>query len=132
MARETKAERVAREAAFAAAEANLRFAAEANRAANLAESYPNRLMAMLERAVKQNYELTVRDAKFVVEDRDARRDSAVELTLTYSRANQEALDELDWRVEAKEEAERQALYRVQVRNAALTKLSQEEREVLGL
>ena len=124
MARETKAERLAREAAFAAAEANL--------AANLAASYPDRLMAMLERAVNQNFELTVRNAKFVVEDRDARRDRTVELTLTYSRANQEALDELDWRVEAKEEADRQALYRVQVRNAALNKLSQEEREVLGL
>ena len=125
MARETKAERVAREAAaFAAAEANL--------AANLAESYPNRLMAMLERAVNQNFELTVRDAKFVVEDRDARRDRTVELTLTYNRANQEALYELDSRVEAKEEAEREALYRVQVRNAALNKLSQEEREVLGV
>ena len=121
MARETKAERLAREAAaFAAAEANL------------AESYPDRLMAMLERAVNQNFELTVRNAKFVVEDRDARRDSAVELTLAYNRANQEALYELDWRVEAKEEAEREALYRVQVRNAALNKLSQEEREVLGV
>jgi len=121
MARETKAERLAREA-------QARYAFEAEQAA----SYPDRLMSMLERAVKQNYELTVRNAKFVVEDRDARRDSAVELTLTYNRANQEALYELDSRVEAKEEAEREALRRVQVRNAALTKLSQEEREVLGL
>ena len=121
MARETKAERVAREAlARAAAEANL------------AESYPDRLMAMLERAVNQNFELTVRNAKFVVEDRDARRDRTVELTLTFNQANQEALHELDWRVEAKEEAEREALRRVQVRNAALNKLSQEEREVLGV
>lgn len=121
MARETKAERVAREAAeVAAAEANL------------AESYPDRLMAMLERAVKQNYELTVRNAKFVVEDRDARRDSAVELTLTYNRANQEALCELDWRVEAKEEAEREAERKAMLRRAALNKLSEEEREVLGV
>ena len=121
MARETKAERVAREA-------QARYAFEAEQA----ESFPNRLMAMLERAVNQNFELTVRDAKFVVEDRDARRERAVELTLTYTKENQEALQELDWRVEAKEEAEREALYRVQVRNAALNKLSQEEREVLGL
>ena len=121
MARETKAERVAREAQ-----------ARLQQEAALAESYPNRLMAMLERAVNQNFELTVRDAKFVVEDRDARRDRTVELTLTYNRANQEALHELDWRVDAKEEAERKALYRVQVRNAALNKLSQEEREILGI
>jgi hypothetical protein len=39
---------------------------------------------------------------------------------------------LDWRLELKEEAEREALRRVTVRNTALSKLSLEERELLGL
>ena len=121
MARETKAQRLEREAAE-------RAAYEAEQAA----TYPQRLMAMLERATNQNFELEVREGKFVLEDRDDRRDRAVELTLTYTRENQEALHELDWRVELKEEAAREAERRYQVRQGALAKLSQEERELLGL
>jgi flagellar basal body-associated protein FliL len=121
MARETKAERLAREAAEAAA-----FAAEQ------AATYSQRLMALLERAVNANFELTVKDGEFLLEDRDDRRDRTIALTLTYSKANKEALQELDWRVEMKEEAEREALRRVTMRNAALAKLSKEERELLGL
>ncbi len=121
MARETKAERLAREAAEAAA-----FAAEQ------AATYPERLMAMLERATKANYELEVREAMFFLQDRDNRRNQTVALSLAYSKANEEALQELDWRVELKEEAEREALRRVNARNAALAKLSKEERELLGL
>lgn len=122
MARKTKAELAAeREAFLAAQEAEARAA------------YPARLMAMLERATKQNYELTVRDAKFDLEDRDDRHNSYVfGLTLVYSKENEDTLDELDWRLNNKEEAEREAMRRIQVRNAALNKLSAEEREVLGL
>ena len=121
MARETRAQRLEREAAE-------RAAYEAEQAA----TYPQRLMAMLERATNQNFELEVRDAKFVLTDRDDRRDRAVELTLEYNSSNQEALHELDWRVDLKEEAEREAQRRLAVKTAALAKLSQEERELLGL
>ena len=121
MARETKAERLAREAQERAA-----YEAE------MAATYPERLMAMLERATKQNFELEVRDAKFVLSDRDDRRDRPVELTLTYSKENQEALHELDWRVDMKEQAEREAARKAAVKQAALAKLSKEERELLGL
>lgn len=125
MARETKAERLEREAAERAAYESVMVA-----------SYPERLMAMLERAVKQNFELEVRNGKFVLEDRDSRRDRAVELTLTYTKENQEALHELDWRVEAKEEEAREAERRYAVRKEAERKvrklLSDEERELLGL
>jgi len=121
MARKTKADLTAeREAADAA------FWAEQ------AATYPERLMALLERATKQNYEMEVRDAKFVLEDRDNRWESTVELTLTFSRASQDALNQLEWRLEAKEEAEQKEQYRAQVRVAALNKLSQEEREILGI
>jgi flagellar basal body-associated protein FliL len=121
MTRETKAERLAREAAEAAA-----------LAAVLTATYPQRLITMLERATKANFELEVRDAIFFLEDRDDSRDRTVALTLTYSKANEEALQELDWRVEMKEEAEREALRRATMRKAALSKLSLEEREILGL
>ena len=121
MARETKAERLAREATESAV-----FEAEQ------AATYPERLMALLERATKANFELEVREAMFFLQDRDNRRNQTVALTLTYSKANEEALQGLDWRVELKEEAEREAQRRVMVRNQALNKLSLEEREILGL
>lgn len=122
MTHETRAERVAREAQ-----------ARLQQEAALVESYPARLMAMLERAVKQNYELTVRDAMFCLEDRDDRHNSYVfGLTVVYRNENEDTLNELDWRLNNKEAAEREALRRIQVRNAALSKLSQEEREILGI
>lgn len=121
MTRVTKAQRLERHAAMEAA-----FAAEQ------AATYPQRLMAMLERATKTNFELTVKDGNFLLEDRDDRRDGTIALTLTYDNQDEEAIQELNWRVEMKEEAEREALRRVTVRNAALAKLSREERELLGL
>ena len=121
MARETRAQRLEREAAEQAAY-------EAEQAA----TYPERLMEMLERATKVNFELAVLAGKFVLEDRDDRRDRAVVLTLTYSKENQEALHELDWRVDMKEEAERETARKAAVRQAALAKLSKEEREMLGV
>lgn len=121
MARETKAERLAREAAERAV-----YEAE------MAATYPARLMAMLERATRQNFELEVRDAKFVLSDRDDRRDRVVELTLEYSTENQEALHELDWRVDVKEQAALEAERKRNARANALNKLTKEERELLGL
>jgi hypothetical protein len=121
MARETKAERLAREAAEKLVQQ-----------AALAATYPQRLMALLERATNANFELTVKDGEFLLNNRDAYRAEAVALTLTYSEANEDALQALDWRVEMKEEAEREAQRRVMVRNQALNKLSLEEREILGL
>jgi hypothetical protein len=121
MARETKAERLAREAAEAAA-----FAAEQ------AATYPQRLMAMLERATNAYFELTVKDGEFLLNDRDVSTAWTVVLTMVWNTENEGELQELDWRVELKEEAEREALRRVTVRNQALNKLSIEEREILGL
>jgi hypothetical protein len=121
MARETKAERLAREAAEAAA-----FAAEQ------AATYPQRLMALLERATNANFELTVKDGEFLLNDRDDRSAGWTVLTMIWGTENEGELQELDWRLEVKEEAEREALRRVTVRNQALNKLSLEEREILGL
>jgi hypothetical protein len=126
MARETKIQRLAREE-------QERVAYEAE----LKATYPQRLMDMLERAQKVNFELTIKDGKFLLEDRDASRYSVMErdivsLTLTYDSQNKQAIQELDWRVERKEEAEREAQRRALARNQALNKLTQEERDLLGL
>lgn len=122
MARETKAQRLEREAAERAL-----YEAEQT------QTYPARLMAMLERAVNANFELTVENGAFLLEDRDERRDYRRQvLTLEYTKANQETLHELDWRVEMKEEAARESERRYAVKQAALAKLNQEERELLGL
>jgi hypothetical protein len=126
MARETKIQRLARED-------QERVAYEAE----LKATYPQRLMDMLERAQKVNFELTIKDGKFLLEDRDASRYSVMErdivsLTLTYDSQNKQAIQELDWRVERKEEAEREAQRRALARNQALNKLTQEERDLLGL
>ena len=121
MARETKAQRLEREAAERAA-----YEAE------MAATYPQRLMEMLERATNQNFELEVKEGKFVLSDRDDRYERAVELTLEYSRENQEGLHELDWRVDMKEAAQREAERKAQVKRTALSKLTEEEREALGL
>jgi hypothetical protein len=121
MARKTKAQLVAERKAFVAA--NEAFARD---------SYAGRLMSVLERAVKQNFELTVVESKFVLQDRDSPRVPVTFLTLTYNEVSQEQLDELEWSVEAKEKAAEEYLRRETMRRAALSKLSQEERELLGV
>ena len=120
MARETKAERTAR--------------MEAQRKAQLAQQaaeYPTKLMDVLERACKVNFEVTVVGGKFVVEDRD-RREFSVKMLPTFTEQSQEDLDDLACRVWWKEEDLREAQRKAELKVAALAKLSAEEREVLGL
>ena len=121
MARETKAERLAREEAE-------RFLAREE----LRESYHERLLSLMERAQAANFEVTVRAAGFLLEDRDDRRERVLPLTLVWDDANEDNLGELSWRVDMKEEAGREAQRKVLVKQNALSKLSQEERELLGL
>ena len=121
MARETKEEKLARLAQARAAEEQA-----------LKASYPERLMVMLERAIAQNYELLVRNGAFVLTDLDDSSDGTYALSLESDSASEGNLRELDWKLGLKEEAERKARRRVEVRNAALSKLSAEEREALGL
>ncbi len=122
MARETKAEKMERMAA--------------ERAAQLAvakATYTDRMMTVLERANKVNFELEVRDGMFALQDRDARRDGTYFLPAVWNEANaDDFLRNLEFEVELKEEATREAERRAQVRAQALSKLSQEERELLGL
>jgi len=122
MARETKAERLAR------------FAVELQQVeAEQEATYPQRLMAMLARAQDANYELRANsDLTFTLYDRVDRHTYKYMLNLFYSTNSEESLNDLTWRVESKEKEAREAERQYQVKQAALKKLSEEERELLGL
>lgn len=121
MARKTKAELTAE-----------RLAAEAARLLEMAEAYPRRLMEMLERATKENFELTVKEGMLRVEDRDNRRADAYMLSYSFTKHADSTLDELEWDLKEKEEARLEAERKANLRTTALNKLSTEERELLGL
>jgi hypothetical protein len=95
-------------------------------------TYTERMMAVLERAVKENFELTVRSGKFVVEDRDERRASPYVVQPTWSETADMDLYSLEVSVELKEEASAELVRKAQVRGNALAKLTEEERQLLGL
>ncbi len=121
MARKTKAEQQAER--------------EAERQAQLAvakSTYTERLMAVLERAVKENFELNVSNGQFVVEDRDSRYRQAYNLQPTWTETADMDLYSLEVSVELKEEASAELVRKAQVRGKALAKLTDEERELLGL
>jgi hypothetical protein len=121
MARETKAQREARW--------------DSERDAQLAisrASYTERMMAVLERAVRENFELNVSNGKFVVEDRDERRVSPYVVQPVWSETADMDLYSLEVSVELKEEERAERERRANLRTTALNKLSQEEREALGL
>jgi len=119
MARETVAQR------------NARFDAE--REARLAEtkaSYPARLMDMLERATKLSYDLTVKEAKFVVRDMNSNAKWA--MTMTYDADSNDTLEALTYDVEDAEERRAETQRRYEAKQAALSKLTDTEKELLGL
>jgi hypothetical protein len=122
MARKTKAELNAeREAQLAAERAEERAA------------YPARLMRAMEEATqKNNFELEVKNGYFVLRDRDANRyDSPFTLPYDFP-GNSFTLEDLEseLRFKAEERAESERLSAV--RRAAFAKLSDEEKNALGL
>lgn len=122
MARKTKAELAAEREAY-----------EAARRAEQVAAYPAKLMAALEEATtKNNYDLTVKNGMFSLRDRDANTDLTLSLTMSYTENSWNALESLEWDLEqyADERANRQR--RAALKSSALSKLSNEEREVLGL
>lgn len=121
MARETKAERLVREAAVRKA------MLEEQRA-----TYPARLLTVLERAQDANFELRVRDGMYTLYDRDERRPETVVLTPWYTDDNEDTLNRFAYEVEYKETEEREANRKFLAKQTALAKLSNEERELLGL
>lgn len=95
-------------------------------------TYPARLMVLLERAYKENFEVRPLAGRFEVQDRDEKLERTVFLTLEYSLPNEEELEELEFQVNNKERERAEAERKYQARQTALAKLSKEERELLGL
>ena len=93
--------------------------------------YPSLLMNALERATNLSFELEVRNGTFRVTDRDSPKD-VWELTYSYTPDADADLDMLRWELEQREAAEAEANRKWLARQAALAKLSEEERELLGL
>ena len=95
-------------------------------------SYTERMMAVLERAVNQNFELTVKGNQFLLTDRDERRASPFFVYAEWTVVSDMDLYSLEVSVELKEEASAELVRKAQVRGKALAKLTEEERELLGL
>ena len=95
-------------------------------------TYTERMMAILERAVRENFELNVSNGKFVVEDRDERRRDAHLLQPTWTETADMDLYSLEVSVELKEEARAESERLSAVRRQAFLKLTEEEQQALGL
>ena len=126
MARETKAERLAREA---------REREERMEAERLA--YPLRLMNLLERvSAEPTLTLTVANGFFNVEDRNDRYRNDYVLSYSYSPDANTVLDDLTYKVDDLEaeraEAERRYAVKKEAERKVRELLSEEERELLGL
>jgi len=125
MARETKAERLARED-FERQE----------RLQAAKDTYAMRMMSVLRRATKQNFDLTVSLAdSFLVSDRDD-NSTYFYVSPTWSEQADMNLNELEWSVESKEEAAAESQRRYNLKAEAQRKvrefLSDEERQLLNL
>lgn len=126
MARETKAERLAREA---------REREERMEAERLA--YPLRLMNLLERvSAEPTLTLTVSNGYFNVEDREDRYRKDYVLSYSYSPDANAVLDDLTYKVDdlaaERAEAERRYAVKKEAERKVRELLSDEERELLGL
>jgi len=95
-------------------------------------TYTERMMAILERAVRENFELNVSNGKFVVEDRDERRRTAHLLQPVWTETADMDLYSLEVSVELKEEARAESERLSALRRQAFLKLTEEEQQALGL
>ncbi len=121
MARETKAQREAR--------------LEAERLALVAvakATYTERMMALLARAVRENFEMTVDANEFKLSDRDSRFRNEYWVAPVWAEVADVQLYELEMAVEDKEQERAEREQRANVRAVALAKLTAEERAELGL
>lgn len=119
MARETVAQR------------NARFDAERKaRQEALQDNYPTLLLDTLERASRLSYELTVKDAKFLV--RAVHSHAKWAMTPLYTDDSQDTLEALVYDVQDEEDRRDEAERKYQAKQAALSKLTDTEKELLGL
>jgi hypothetical protein len=117
MARETKAQRLEREAAFRLQQE------EENR-----NTYFPRVMKALEAASDLYWDISVKDGMFVV-----RSNSEVnEIPAVYSDMNFWKLNDLESDIEGEQFRQAEARRQIELRNNALAKLTPEEVKALGL
>ena len=94
--------------------------------------YPVRMMEVLTKATEENFRMEVVNFQFVVQDRDDARSPKFVFDNYWSSASDEMLNNLEWDVDRKRDERLEAEARRNKRNAALAKLTQEERELLNL
>jgi len=107
----------------------------AERQARSAEQYLPKLMTVLEEATRSSdFELEVRNGQFVLRDRAAAHwdETRFSLSPVYSMDNEETLTDLSYELERKATERAEAQRRAAVKATALSKLTKEERDLLGL
>ena len=107
----------------------------AERQARAAEQYLPKLMTMLEEATLRNdFSLEVRNGQFVLRDRAAASwdETTFKLNPVYDMDSEETLTDLSYELEHRAEERAEAERRVNAKAVALSKLTKEERELLGL
>ena len=123
MTREIKIERLAREEA----ENVLRLEA-------LKAEYPNKLMSTLARAYHSHgYNVVPYTIGFTVQKAFYRNDyETFRVTYHFSAASDDVLDSLNWVLDRLEEEQREELRHQEARSYALSKLTDEEKKLLGI
>ena len=120
MARETRAQREARWA----------LEVEAQHKAN-SNAYLSRLMGILEVARSESFELRVENARFVLLDFST-SNAKFSFASAYNEDDWFELDRFEQQLEYRKREHEEQARRVAAKQAALAKLTKEERELLGL
>jgi hypothetical protein len=94
--------------------------------------YPARLMQVLEDATLENFEIQVHEGNFIVEDRDDYGCRSYTLAYHWCESFNDELQSLEREVQYKKAARIAREKQYLVREQALAKLTQQEREALGL
>ena len=95
--------------------------------------YPGRFLRALERALRASFTARASDGYLVVQGPHAGRyDVGVFMSLRCSTAALESLEHLEDEVKRVEDKSKEAQRKLELKTAALAKLTTEEREVLGL
>ena len=93
-------------------------------------TFMDRLMGVLERAGKQNFEIEVKGSFFLLKDRDDARKDAREISPVWNDESDLLLADIEVDVEIKEAEAARFEVMNNLRNRALSKLSDEEQEAL--
>jgi hypothetical protein len=125
MARRTAAERQAEAA-------RMQELSEQARVARETEEYPVRMMSLLERASDVGFLVTVDKQQFMVQDLSNRYGVEFRFGLQYDRNSMNVLDSLEFDVSIVEAEQAEQRRLAELRNAALSKLTKEERQALGV